>query len=323
MDDTLNEVLQHCEIEWGQYHNINDLRGKIENWIKHASEEEKHVLIRLLKRYQYYSMVKVNSTFIELHRQFIQQFHDVLDQVQNAFTNTLFFPVFSKGGTRTSSVDMHGCYQRANDLSKHCFKLDFRSVIQEERIDLHSIENFVFIDDIIGTGKTFVKFMKSLYTIYGDYLNQKRIIYITLEGFQSGIDSIKQYASVHGINVNIICSNIHIKAFTQNHIFQQEEVAFSRQLIYDLELRINNGREDDYVLGYQQSEGLVSFYHNIPNNTLSCFWRGNQKNWNALFSGRNNFDPFRKGISSGKAMSENRQKRNNAKYLVNIKEGKK
>ncbi|MFP3663418.1 hypothetical protein SB768_33820, partial [Burkholderia sp. SIMBA_043] len=78
-----------------------------------------------------------------------------------------------------------------------------------------------------------------------------------LEGFQSGIDSVKQYASAHGMNVNIICSNIHIKAFTQNHIFQQEEVAFSRQLIYDLELRINNGREDDYVLGYQQSEGLV------------------------------------------------------------------
>ncbi|WP_430493555.1 phosphoribosyltransferase-like protein, partial [Paenibacillus ottowii] len=68
------------------------------------------------------------------------------------------------------------------------------------------------------------------------------------------------------------------------HIFLNDS---HRRLINDFEETIW-GKGNQNIMGFRDSQLLVGFSHNIPNNTISSFWyhadfSGKREEWNCLF----------------------------------------
>lgn len=315
MDNNLKDIISHCELRWGSDDNLFDFKNKVLNWVNQAKDNEKVILLTLLKNFEYYTIQRVNTVFRELHATFADMHKEILHIYQNnAYSNTLFFPVYKKDGTRTSSFDMHGCYRYTNQLSKHCFKTELSVVLEEESFPFEQIDNIVFIDDMIGTGGTMVKFTKEIMELYGERcdLHAKRFFLIVLEACSHGVDLIEKYIEESEINLTLHYSQLHKKAFSEDHIFLSEELEVSRRIIYELEMKINNNNTRN-VLGYEGSEALMSFYHNIPNNTLSSFWQENESiGWQPLFPRARHDNPF----SKRKKLSEKHNLQKKSNYIA-------
>lgn len=310
MEFDLKEVIKHCELKWGIDDSLKDLEGKVLNWINQAEEREQIILLNLLKNFEYYTLKRVNAVFVELHTSLSEQYEDVLHRYQtNGYSNTLFFPVYKRDGTRTSSFDMHGSYRHSNNLSKHCFKTELSLILEDKDFPFDQIDNIVFIDDMVGTGNSMVKFLKSILRLYGDKFDllSKKFFLIVLEACSHGVDTIENYKNETGINLSLVYSKLHKKAFSENHLFVAEELETSRKIVYELEMKINNNNPRN-VLGYEESEALMSFYHNIPNNTLSSFWQENESiGWQPLFPRSRHDNPFskRKKLSEKQDLQKN------------------
>ncbi|MGQ8874551.1 phosphoribosyltransferase-like protein [Paenibacillus sp. TSA_86.1] len=315
MNYELSKIIEDCELKWGIDNNIKDLEEKVSAWINQAETKEQSILLKLLNNFEYYTINRVNSVFVDLHAQFREIYADLLNQYgTNAYSNTLFFPVYKKDGTRTSSYDMHGCYRYSNNLSKHCFKTDLPLILEDKDFPFNEIQNIVFVDDMIGTGDTMIKFLQKLFREHGDKheLLSRRYFLIVIEACSHGVEKIENYINESDINLTLIYSQLHRKAFSENHFFITEELEISRRIIYELELKINANNSRN-VLGYGGSEALMSFYHNIPNNTLSAFWQENESiGWKPLFPRLRHDNPF----SKGKKLSERRGQQKKSNYIA-------
>lgn len=292
----LSEIVDHCLSRWGNDEYLNDFQDKVLSWVEQARVEEQQILLQLLKSFEYYTIKRVNLAFNALHTKFSIDYADALHKFQtNAYSNAIFLPVYKKDSTRTSSYDMHGCYKNANNLSKHCFKTDLSFVLEND-FPINEIDNIIFIDDMIGTGSTMIKFLRETFNRFDDKCNlkSKRIFLIVLEACSHGVEALEHYSKENDINLILIFSQLHKKAFSNNYIFVTEELESTRKIIHELEMRINDNRKRN-VMGYEESEALMSFYHNIPNNTLSVFWKDNDTvGWKPLFPRARHDNPFSK-----------------------------
>ena len=306
----LKEILDYFKIEW----NMNSI-DRLLNWINQANNEEQKVFLKLLENFAYYTHERVNNIFKDLHSSFTEEHSSILKNFkENAYENTLFLPVYKNNKDRTSSYDMHGCYRITNGLSKHCFKTDLYFLKKDSDFPIEKIDNIVFIDDMIGTGKTMKKFLESIFEECAEEvaIRNKRFFLIVLEACEEGINFINKFVEQQMIDLTIIYSNLHKKAFSNQYIFLSDELNSSKKLIYDLEVKINNNKLDN-VLGYKGSESLMAFYHNTPNNTLSSFWKENEIiNWNPLFPRIKNDNPF----YSKQSLSERKKTQKRSNYIA-------
>lgn len=164
------------------------------------------------------------------------------------------------------------------------------------------IENLVFIDDMVGTGETMKKFLnKMLINKIPKQIAEKINIYlISLEACGTGLDLLKEYSETQCIKFNVIHSNKHIRAFTPDYIYTEQESNQMRSKIFAFEKDV---LKSSHPLGYSETEALMAFYHNTPNNTLSSFWY-NENNWNGVFPRRKDLHPSHSDKKSASAFLE-------------------
>ena len=145
----------------------------------------------------------------------------------------------------------------------------------------------IFIEDVIGTGRQFIKFYKNdFHNQYKKYKIQKNSnfkFYLV-----AGIGSEQ---SIDFISNNSILSESHIR---YSRIFRENDKAFNREN-WDNEDEMENVKEflknihpkrwggymrDDTEEGLQY---LIVLEWNTPNNTLGCLYKKNDK-WHPLFT---------------------------------------
>lgn len=71
------------------------------------------------------------------------------------------------------------------------------------------------------------------------------------------------------------------KCFSENYIFAENETE-SKNIIMETEEKIAGkkvGEDQSYALGYENSQLLLSFFYNTPNNTLCMFWKPTETNF--------------------------------------------
>lgn len=147
----------------------------------------------------------------------------------------------------------------------------------------YSAENrlfLIFIEDVIGTGRQFIKFYNNdfhrQYEKYEIKKNSKFKFYLV-----AGIGSEESFEY---ISKNSILSESHIR---YSRVIRKNEKAFNKE---------NWNNEDDLEIvkeylkkihpemwgGYKGLEYLVVLEWNTPNNTIGCLYKKNDK-WNPLF----------------------------------------
>ncbi|MHA0857529.1 hypothetical protein ACH8E3_11660 [Paenibacillus sp. CMAA1364] len=173
-----------------------------------------------------------------------------------------------------------------------------------EKFHLTQVSNYIFIDDMIGTGETMEKFLKKFVVSFPDNqfikLNEITIYLIVLEACEEGVLRIDAFLRSHSINFCLIKNNDHRKAFKAEYVYDATCCGINKEKIRTFESGFIRSK---YPLGYEESEALMAFYHNTPNNTLSSFWHESSQ-WRGIFPRKKHLKP------------NNKEKKNAAKNVA-------
>lgn len=276
---------------------------KIESWFESIKEEDMDVYLNLLYKFKYYCRKNIIEELRKVHKK-VLEFDKTID-------STIFFPMISKDFRTNHSYEIHNMYREANSLNKGCFLVDINYALNNVPMD--KISNIVFIDDMMGSGQTIKNSMKSIHKKYKKIFEKN--IYIVLLEVPENIDTIEQeIESEIGVKIKILYSNKHKKAFTKNYIFDEENLDKAKEIVKKYDKMLTN--KDGEVLGFCNSEFLLSFYYDTPNNTILSFWKKNEGiNWNPPFSRNTKSNHRPSWINSNTGARQLRSKKNTRKKM--------
>jgi hypothetical protein len=126
----------------------------------------------------------------------------------------------------------------------------------------------VFIDDIIGSGSQAVR---SSHKLLDNNRHGPPTIYCALYAYIDGLNRVKEESSFsHVIAVQQLTDAdraFHVSSF----LFREKQ---QRERLQELALKYGTQLYPDHPLGYENSQLLITFAHNTPNNTLPIIWAG-------------------------------------------------
>ncbi|MFV8367596.1 hypothetical protein [Flavobacterium sp. XS1P27] len=246
------------------------LPSKIIRWLENFDKDEVDLAIDLLSVYEY---IPFNEFMFRLNDLLYELFKNIPKGEK-----IIIFPYgkVGKSGTLVTYPlrNTNAFKSREDDIE---MTQDFKYVKNPENYN-----HIIFLDDFIGSGKTFCKeFSKP--------------------------NNIQQWLTDNNIdNVFILSSIIMVegKSYILKRFPQIEIISEERNKIFDTLLSplktFGNIEEIEKVTlkhgntlkvgpypylfpyGFDNSQSLVSYFHCTPNNTLSIIWGGN-KNWTPLF----------------------------------------
>lgn len=156
---------------------------------------------------------------------------------------------------------------------------DFLDGEEPSDLELGKVANIVFVDDVIGTGKTIASELKTVGAELVALSNSRNLFVLTVAGYRDGIQHIETETGA-----SVVCALEYGVTDTARSL---DGDLFSglppseRQAMQDKLRSYCRGisRSD---LGFGGVGGLLVFDHNTPNTTLPVVWaRG--RNWKPLF----------------------------------------
>lgn len=176
-------------------------------------------------------------------------------------------PKGCKSGIDDFAVALWECLKgeiRKEQLITHFSMLKKESIIK--------IKNIIFVDDIIATGFSMVRnisrfFEKFPFCRNSDIKFYAASLFLTRRG--------KKYIEKKIDNMTLLADKDLLKsAFRGDFIFTNDELQCREKCVLPYEVKAGKEYEGKkYVMGFSESKLLIGFYYEIPNNTLSTFWR--------------------------------------------------
>lgn len=288
MTEELKRILETCEYRFKRKVDTY----KMYQWLNNFKKEDQIYALALLNLLEY---IDIEDLQVQLQN----GLQKVLDCLKPT-AKVLIMPYgkLGKSGSLASYllshvplyIDNEDRLTLTNDPTKH------------EEINFSAV---IFIDDFIGSGRTFCK-EYNIKTEYKTWLNNHQIEnrYVV-----AGIimHEGKDYIMKMNRDITAIYAKVKNKAFRTN---ERSELSFYgdvRQFrnceeAYERNIRVSN----KFKLGYAGSQSLVAFFHGTPNNTLPTIW-WERKNWKPIF-------PRRQGLR----MDANREYRDNIKFYTRV-----
>lgn len=251
----IEEEIASCIERWT---GIEDgFKIKFENWLKNIPEEYLDIILNLLRNFDYYSQEKIIGYFEELHETLLS-FDDF------NLENTMFTFIHNTKKMSNSSNEYWSHYILKNNLIQFAY-------VDLIHPTLSTMENIVVIDDFSGTAKTFIDWL----TPNIEKIADKKIFFLTIHLMEEAKNAIEIFSKDN----NIVIYPLYIRLKKHAFISAPQDIKSSfLELSSQLDIKIK--------LGFGNSESLVSFYKNTPNNTLGIFWEENAKN-SAIFPRKN------------------------------------
>ncbi|WP_375103254.1 hypothetical protein ACDZ28_26705 [Paenibacillus sp. RS8] len=249
---------------------LKDIENKFYKWIENTDlPDVKEILIQLFSEFEFFSKIEVKGI---LKKQLSELLHN------NSLEDIAIFSLPSQSGKTNSSDEMTMLIREiVREDGIQIYEDTIKKNIEDLGCDEH-IKIAVFFDDISGSGKTITDFLKE----YKDKLMGKKIIINLLAATDSALQSIEQYRAEEELSVQVKVERMCGKIFSDHPTLKDDK----RIVLSKFEETIW-GKGHRNIMGFKDSQLIIGFYHNIPNNTLSSFWYhpefGKLKQWNTLF----------------------------------------
>lgn len=254
MEQNIKDLMDECLEKWEcivDDPKIEKFKEILEDWIKQFSEEYRPFCYKILNNLDYYSNLCVNKLLEKLHEKLLGK------GIDNKYT--AYSAITSDDKRVPKSSDLYiQIYKIANHISIQNFVKDIDFLTLEET---RSIKEFVFIDDFSGTGKTIIKFLSRNI----DKLKDKKIYLVLVHAMYEAVNNINKYATENKIFIEIIVNKVTKKFFSEP-IFNKDEISDVMQKT--LEESVIKNIPNERIYGYENSQSVVAFHNNTPNNTL-------------------------------------------------------
>jgi hypothetical protein len=252
---------------------LQNLDIKTLDWLNNISEEHRAYFLTLLKHFKYYDRRKIAQGFQKVFEEFKLEMGDL--------SATAYLKIGSKGGIFNGADEVFPIFRRAaRGINKAMAVSSPRDFYDANKKSL--IKRLVLVDDIIGSGTTYKNYLEHLTITCPELVAGKDIYVISFVLLPKG----KNYLDSIGVHT-FFCNSLE-KAFENTLIFSDRKTALEVRKkieVYEEGVSpvVNNKKKA--VRGYKQTEGLVAFFHNTPNNTLASFWAPSTEEypWAPLF----------------------------------------
>lgn len=281
-------IKEICKNKWtwtGEFEIDEKTKAALDNfdiWISQIPNEYKELSLILIQNLEYYPRQLTNESLKKLHKKLIE-----LATISD--DNTIYAYIKSKDGKTNSSDEYWTLYKIFNDLNR---EICYENIDAINDCQWGCVENIVFIDDFSGTGQSFIKELQKREDRYCG----KNIYFITICIMEDAIQKIKSYSQEKNINIFSIHRYMQKKTFSRD-LFKDNMNAKKLLLMLTEYLKIP---ERESPLGFGESESLVAFHNNTPNNTLPVIRYDNNKEYTPLFPRRKDIKPSWDSMKSGK-----------------------
>lgn len=245
---------------------LDDFKRKFVEWLSQIPETVQPEVLRLLEGFQYYTHEKTNGLLVSLHELLLAEYSVHFDE-------TIYTFIKSVKNITNSSNDYWTEYKLLNKLNKNVCIVDPDALDADE---WEGIKNIVFIDDCSGSGKTFCDYITERQRRY----QGKNIFFITIHIMDEANRQIQKTSGRLNLNIQIVNSTIQSKAFTSKLFGDDEKPVEAKDLVVRFSETVKIPRHE--ILGFEESESLMAFYNNTPNNTLG-FLRYDTKCYFSIF----------------------------------------
>jgi hypothetical protein len=296
LDDTEKEITYiqqiacECIERWGVDSKTKDFSRKLGKFASQLQTDKElgGILLELVKHYNYYSRAEIEKILRNI-------FNIINDDLKLNRKKTIYSRIEDDSKIDSSNHLLEE-YKAINNISNN-----YSHDIERLHIDIfEEITNVIFIDDIIGSGKTIQRFFnKNL-----KKLSKVKIYIFCIEILEEGKTFLENYFKEKGLNCLIIPKNIHSQAFKNTKIFSSD-ILEKEKMLRTFEENLF-GKGHPHVMGFENSQAIVSFYRNTPNNTFGSFWYSGHK-WQGLFPRDNDKPDFmrKKGKKTKNTMNYN------------------
>ncbi len=246
---SIEQILDNWGFKSGQGKR-DEKKAEIKKWLHRFQLSEFEDAFLILERIQYYDNHAVDGYMEGLSRELKKVLDDDLSEI-------LFYPLgespASSGGNLLYS------YRKELGLPESSFPY-----VPLKDIDLSGKKAIVFFDDIIGSGNQAVRFAEN-------HLQDIEIdkYYVALMAFEKGLENVRNNGCFKKVIVHEIISE-ELRAFSPgSQIFPDAD---TRERIKRLCEKYGKLLYPKHPLGYDDSQALIVFPHNTPNNTLPIIW---------------------------------------------------
>ncbi len=276
--------------------NSIDVRS-LKAWLGNfQNDEEKNLAIATLEKFEYFD----DNNVIEAYRHCVEKLKDL------CVGDVCVHPVgeFAESGTAMTYF-----------FRKAVEGMGLRKVeylprpTNFKRLNVNGIYTIIFLDDILGTGKT-------LKTHYLSFISQQlrrfrvapRLFVVSVIAHEQAVEVLADKCP----EIEILCWQVRGKAFStsRSKLWSKPELIQIRQLCHRYGVNLfttydkATKKESKHPLGYMNSQTLIAFSHTVPNNTLPIFW-SSKAGWIPLFP-----------RSTMRRLSDSRKFRNEAAFAL-------
>lgn len=271
----IKDISTVCISNWGEDEKTQHFGNKLGKYVSQLGDNKEvgEILLKLTERFEYYSRARMEHLF--------KEFNSIVNNKLMLNTDKTIYSIIEDKEKLSSSSTFLEEYRIVNGIDSY-YGARLCHLTKE---DCNYIDNIVFIDDIIGSGKTVIDFLTENIVL----LKKVRIIIICIVIMNEAKKNMLEFIEVNKLNCTILSSAECDKAFKPGNVFNVDEYKQKEQELRKFEIDLWK-RKSDYILGLNDSQALVAFFRNTPNNTISSFWFENE-NWKALFP-RNNDKPL-------------------------------
>ncbi|MBU0768979.1 MAG: hypothetical protein KJ687_07805, partial [Proteobacteria bacterium] len=235
--------------------------------------------IRVLLRALYTSLVLIPII------QYIRERHHgsrdealIQREVYDCLSKTRFLGV---GNPSESGVHLLYYFRQENGLPKNLF-LDTANIFTRTTVDGkaevvlrdNSVERYIFLDDLCGSGETAVKYSEDLLPRILSIGGEVELHYYAIFATSAGLKRVKEkslFAERCGTEFEL--DETYKCLSDGSRYLTVMPKSIDKQILFKLNLYYGNLVCPGNATGFEDGQLLLAFNHNTPDNTLPIIWR--------------------------------------------------
>lgn len=272
--------------------------GELDLWLAKFSAEEQLSALHLLAQFTYFGHREIREMLRTLYRDMIR--YPAIQSIRKVHGNTLdpaiIEPAFEAelrttrflgmGNPSESGTHLLYYFRQENDLPKSLF-INGHEIFHRDAhthtitLKTPKVRRYVFIDDLCGSGSQAIRYSKNLLRDMLALDNTLDISYFSLLGSEAGLNLIRKQSAfttaeaLFSMDESFRCfhpSSRYYLGSEQAERVQAESTMRKHGMLL----------EPSFPLGFNDSQLLLGFFHNIPDNTLPVIW-STKSDWTPVF----------------------------------------
>jgi len=283
---------------------------EVEKWLEqfetstNVDDDERLQCLFLLSNFMYFGRREIRELLRSVYRDLYK--YPKVENIRKKNGNTRDLAIIEKefkaslnksrflgmGNPSESGTHLLYFFRQENELSKESFihghEIFSRDAQGKFVLRDNTITEYVFLDDLCCSGSQAISYSRDLVKPIKDLNPNIKVSYFVLFGTDYGLEAIRQQKSFDEVEC-VYELDATFKAFSDGSRYYAKEVSpISKDKAaiickkYDARLMDAN-----YNMGFAQSQLLLGFYHNTPDNTPPFFWFNGtyetDKQWYPIF----------------------------------------